>query len=143
MSKRFSDRYLEIADSVGIGLFQRFSINEASLFLRCQTKDIEKFVRDGDIGFINVPNAEVCFFGFQLLEYLLEQTTEKTTTSPEPTADLPERIMRIQEVVDLTGLSRTTIWRKERAGEFPARVRLGENSVGWRAGEVNRWISHA
>jgi len=40
----------------------------------------------------------------------------------------------------LTGLSRTTLWRLERAGAFPTRVQLGANSVGWRAEEVKAWI---
>lgn len=54
-----------------------------------------------------------------------------------------ERIMRIAEVVQVTGLSRTTIRRRVRSGDFPAPVRLGSlatRSVGWRASEVKRWI---
>lgn len=50
------------------------------------------------------------------------------------------RILRIGEVKSRTGLSRTTIWRKEKAGDFPARVRLGANSVGWPESEVEEWI---
>jgi len=74
------------------------------------------------------------------LEYVLENITEHSSPVAEPPIEQLERILRIKEVVDLTGLSRTTIWRKERAGEFPARVRLGENSVGWRVSEVNGWV---
>lgn len=50
------------------------------------------------------------------------------------------RLLRVDDVCELTGLSRTTIWRRERKGDFPGRVRLGPNSVGWRAGEVEEWI---
>ena len=50
------------------------------------------------------------------------------------------RILRKEEVQRLTGLSYTTIWRKEKEGEFAARVRLGANSVGWREGDVLRWL---
>lgn len=50
------------------------------------------------------------------------------------------RLLRVDEVTDRTGLSRTTIWRKERAGEFPTRVKIGENSVAWREEEVEEWI---
>ncbi len=49
-------------------------------------------------------------------------------------------ILRTSDVSRLTGLSRTTLWRMERAGTFPARVRLGENSVGWIEEEVRAWI---
>lgn len=50
------------------------------------------------------------------------------------------RILRLPEVTERTGLSRTTIWRKERDGDFPQRVRLSANSVGWREAEVEAWI---
>ncbi len=40
----------------------------------------------------------------------------------------------------MTGLSRTTLWRMENKGEFPRRVSLGENSVGWRLSEVENWM---
>lgn len=50
------------------------------------------------------------------------------------------KILRTDEVVRRTGLSRTTLWRRERQGEFPARRRIGENSVGWLESEIDRWI---
>ena len=54
-----------------------------------------------------------------------------------------ERIMRIPEVVEVTGLSKATIWRRVKSGDFPAPVRLGNmatRSVGWREGEVQDWL---
>lgn len=48
-------------------------------------------------------------------------------------------LIRINEVCRLTGLSRTTVWRRERAGDFPARRRLGSNSVAWVLTEVIAW----
>jgi predicted DNA-binding transcriptional regulator AlpA len=41
------------------------------------------------------------------------------------------KFLRRSEVCDRTGLSYVTLWRKERAGDFPARRELGPNSVGW------------
>ena len=49
-------------------------------------------------------------------------------------------ILRTRDVTRVTGLSRTTVWRLERAGKFPSRMRLGENSVGWLEEEVQSWI---
>jgi predicted DNA-binding transcriptional regulator AlpA len=49
-------------------------------------------------------------------------------------------MLRISDVTRLTGLSRTTLWRLERQGQFPTRVRLGLNSVGWRDDEVRDWV---
>lgn len=50
------------------------------------------------------------------------------------------RILRVKDVTRRTGLSRTTLWRLERVGEFPARRRLSSNAVGWIAAEVDAWI---
>ncbi len=49
-------------------------------------------------------------------------------------------ILRTPDVMKATGLSRTTLWRLERSGRFPERVRLGPNSVGWVESEVLAWI---
>ncbi len=53
------------------------------------------------------------------------------------------QILRIGQVLCMTGLSKTTLWRRVRAGEFPAPVRLGgprSRAVGWRRADVERWI---
>ncbi len=52
-------------------------------------------------------------------------------------------ILRQKDVCDLTGLSKTTLWRRVRAGEFPAALRLGgpdSRAVGWRRSEVEAWL---
>ena len=50
------------------------------------------------------------------------------------------KILRRRQVCDLTGLSYSTIYRLEREGEFPQRRRLGPNTVGWLASEVETWV---
>ncbi len=47
--------------------------------------------------------------------------------------------LRFPEVRQLTGLSRSTLWRMEREGAFPARRKLSARSVGWLASEVKIW----
>jgi len=51
-----------------------------------------------------------------------------------------DKIIRSKEVQELTGLSRTTIWRMERTGKFPARVALSTSNVGWRLSDIQKWI---
>jgi prophage regulatory protein len=53
----------------------------------------------------------------------------------------PTKILRRPAVVDRVGLSSTTIWRLERAGQFPRSIRLGPNSVGWREHDLEAWIA--
>jgi prophage regulatory protein len=50
------------------------------------------------------------------------------------------KFLRCSEVCDRTGLSHVTIWRYERAGNFPARRRLGPNRVAWLEHEIDKWI---
>lgn len=52
-----------------------------------------------------------------------------------------ERILRKSEVLAKVALSHPTIYRMERAGNFPRRLRLGGNSCGWLASEVEAWIN--
>ena len=50
------------------------------------------------------------------------------------------QIICFDELRKLIPLSRSTIWRMERAGEFPQRIRIGKRRVGWRYSEVLAWI---
>ena len=53
-----------------------------------------------------------------------------------------DRIIRKAEVMYKTGLSDTTIWRLEKAGKFPKRIKLGGNSVGWIESETDDWMDN-
>ena len=50
------------------------------------------------------------------------------------------KILRENIVLETTGLSRTSIWRLERQGQFPERLQLGGRSVGWIEHEILKWI---
>lgn len=53
-------------------------------------------------------------------------------------------ILRVPQVIRATGLSRTTLWRRVRAGEFPTPLRLGgprSRAVGWRRADIDNWLS--
>jgi len=51
-----------------------------------------------------------------------------------------ERILRKKEVLSMLGISDPTLWRWERAGTFPKRLRLGGSACGWLLSEVETWI---
>ncbi|MCS9699520.1 AlpA family transcriptional regulator [Pseudomonas aeruginosa] len=50
------------------------------------------------------------------------------------------RIIRLKEVIDSTGLARSTIYKLIGEGEFPKPVPLVGRSVGWVESEVHEWI---
>ena len=51
------------------------------------------------------------------------------------------KILRQREVVQLTGLSKVTLWRLEQKGEFPQKIALSPNRVGWLESEVLNWVN--
>jgi prophage regulatory protein len=51
------------------------------------------------------------------------------------------KILRLQSIIELTGLSRSTIYLRISKDEFPAPVSLGGRAVGWVADEVNQWLA--
>ena len=53
---------------------------------------------------------------------------------------MPDKILRNKTVLAITGLSRTTIHRLEKAGNFPKRIQLGARAVGYKESEIQRWI---
>ena len=52
-----------------------------------------------------------------------------------------DRFIRERECHALTGLSRTTRWRLERADQFPRRRQLSPNACGWILSEVVQWMT--
>jgi prophage regulatory protein len=44
----------------------------------------------------------------------------------------PDRILRLNAVLDRTGLTRATLYRKIQAGTFPKQVRIATRCTGWR-----------
>lgn len=50
------------------------------------------------------------------------------------------RIIRLKEVIDSTGLARSTIYKYIGEGTFPRPVSLGDRCVGWVESEVHDWI---
>lgn len=50
------------------------------------------------------------------------------------------RVLRKREVADRLGVSVMTIWRWEKANNFPRKVQLGSGSVGYIEEEVDGWL---
>ena len=53
---------------------------------------------------------------------------------------MQNEFLRWPRVRQLTGLSRSTVWRLEKNGQFPARRKLSANSVGWSLIELQAWM---
>lgn len=53
---------------------------------------------------------------------------------------MPERILRLRDVIAYTGLSRSTIYKYVAKNEFPKPRRLGVRAKGWMKSEIHNWI---
>ena len=75
----------------------------------------------------------------------LATASDSSTTTKKPRAvgrvDKRERLLRRPEVQRDTGLSRSGLYRKIAANEFPKAIHLSENSVAWVESEVAAWIA--
>jgi prophage regulatory protein len=50
------------------------------------------------------------------------------------------KLIRLPAVIERVQLSAMTIWRREKAGTFPRRVKLGQNTVAWVEKEIEAWM---
>lgn len=53
---------------------------------------------------------------------------------------MPHKILRRQQVEELTGLSRSTIYALMADNRFPKPIPLSARSVGWLEADINLWI---
>lgn len=135
----FSDEVVNMANGMGIALYQRFSTSSAALLLRCHEDEVLALQKKHKISYVQLSEKETMFFGYQLVEYLISQT--KNVRISETNSCYDDQIIRIDEVVKFTSLSRSSIWRLEQKGDFPARVKLSSSRVGWIRSTVTDWVN--
>ena len=51
-----------------------------------------------------------------------------------------KRLLRMREVLELTGLSRSSVYDRMNMGLFPKSCSLGGRSVAWVESEITQWI---
>jgi prophage regulatory protein len=62
---------------------------------------------------------------------------DQQAPKPEEAGDVT--LIRLPEVLAITGLKKTSIYQKMEVNRFPAQVPLGARAVGWVKSEVQRW----
>jgi prophage regulatory protein len=54
--------------------------------------------------------------------------------------DSASRILRLKSVLERTGLSRSTLYRKVQDRTFPRALRISARCTGWRESDVEAWL---
>jgi prophage regulatory protein len=55
-------------------------------------------------------------------------------------ARMPSKILRLPSVLEISGLSRSSIYLRVAQGIFPKQVSLGARAIGWRESDIQTWI---
>lgn len=55
---------------------------------------------------------------------------------------MSHKVLRLPQVINKTGLSRSSIYLRISKGEFPKSVSLGDRAVGWLENEIDEWIGN-
>jgi prophage regulatory protein len=63
----------------------------------------------------------------------MASTTEKNTQ--------PRRFIRVKEVLSITSLSQSELYRRIKADTFPVQVKLAPGHVVWVLSEVENWVA--
>lgn len=54
---------------------------------------------------------------------------------------LPTTILRLPQVIQMTGMSRSLVYQCSKDGKFPKPIKLSERASGWILSEVEEWIA--
>ena len=52
-----------------------------------------------------------------------------------------QQFIRLGEVIQITSLSKTSIYRLISEGTFPKQIQVGKRSVVWVRSDINNWIN--
>lgn len=62
------------------------------------------------------------------------------TVRQKSTSALARRFIRFSEVLEITGLSSSEIYRRMASGSFPKQIHLGPKSVAWLESDIFDWM---
>ena len=51
-----------------------------------------------------------------------------------------EKILRIEDLKLMLGVSNSTIWRWRKSGNFPTHIKLGDRLIGFKESDINEWL---
>lgn len=66
--------------------------------------------------------------------------SQRATPTLPPNSLHTDRILSTRELMSLTTLSRSTIWRLSRQGDLPSPLQMTPARIGWRESDVIAWL---
>ncbi|NII11547.1 AlpA family phage regulatory protein [Oleiagrimonas sp. C23AA] len=71
----------------------------------------------------------------------MQQIPPVRPANAEPQRTKPSRLLRLRQVMERTGLSKTTIYRWIAEGRFPSQHRIAASIAVWKETDVDDWIN--
>ena len=76
------------------------------------------------------------YFRNKLKEFLQEEKAYKTKEE-----DLSGKWYKLEDVIKMTGLSRSSIYFRMRDNEFPQAIKIGKRAIRWTHNDIIKWIN--
>ena len=90
-----------------------------------------------------LPVNEITAAQKELIRFIAVAAVEEYRRNEKPLWPQPsnvDRMLRLPEVVMLTGRSRSSIYQDMKVGAFPKPLSLGARSVGWKESQITAWL---
>lgn len=66
-------------------------------------------------------------------------SVEVGSSTPRPPQFINDRFIRLPELLRLTGLGRSSVYRLVERGQLPPPMKISERAVAWRLSSINEW----
>lgn len=77
----------------------------------------------------------------EVLSLIEGNSPEPRAGEGQPDAENFDRLVRLPEVLKLTGMCRSAMYEQMALGLFPRAIKIGPRAASWSAKEVQQWIA--
>ena len=88
----------------------------------------------------SVAHSDTARKGQRLNDLLKDKCLAGRIEIHEEVMKMHDRLLRRRQVEEITGLSRSSIYRLMQDGGFPRPVKVGPAAVRWRASDITAWL---
>ena len=135
----------DLAAESGVPLYRRYGEAEAADIVGVSPADMRQLRQSGKIAFLRLTNEKVGYFGFQLLDYLLDAITRGTEAAsepapaPTPTAPPDALLLSVPDAAARLGISRSKLYELISDGQLET-MHIGRRAL-VRAESIERFIA--
>ena len=51
------------------------------------------------------------------------------------------KIIRPTQLAEMLSVSKVSLWRMQKRGELPPRIKISQRAVGWRESDIEAWLN--